>query len=376
MDIDIPVTDNTALFKARIKMLKMKGSSQRTLSEDQEVKVANSEHFELYAAHSRQIGQHIRELRDLVLEKRKTYLLSTVNVYGHDNFMSDSDRRQCDEDTETAMRQCSKLIRNLEVQVESDETLRRTDEYPHLKAITFLLSVYLENVCRIVAELRALQLKKTQHLGKICRLGNLVEKFNPQIERLRNENEKKKIELQQKKDRLTERLAMKNKQNLESGQVDDNIFISEPVEENFGLRQRKEEKKQNESFTTGINYEEEDKENQDIHHQVDPVVMAQLIVENDRIYEKFTQRTNEIELIESQFAEVQKLQRTFAEKVVEQERDIEIIHDKTIYTLENLDQANEFIREAIKNSASRRVIALFCLIVLTLTLLFLDWYNA
>jgi syntaxin 18 len=61
--------------------------------------------------------------------------------------------------------------------------------------------------------------------------------------------------------------------------------------------------------------------------------------------------------------------------VVEQEKDIEIIHENTIHTLDNLDQANEFIREAIKNSASRRVIALFCLIVLTFTLLFLDWYN-
>lgn len=110
--------------------------------------------------------------------------------------------------------------------------------------------------------------------------------------------------------------------------------------------------------------------------QVIPQPMqARLLKENNRMYEKFSQRSNEIELIEAQFAEVQKLQQTFAEKVVEQERDIEIIHEKTIYTLENMDQANEFITKAIKNSASRRVIALFCLIVLTMVLLFIDWYN-
>ncbi|CAD5225285.1 unnamed protein product [Bursaphelenchus okinawaensis] len=423
MDIDVALSDNTALFKARLKMLKMKGALKKTL--DEETKVPNSDNFKLYAAHSRQIAQHIRELRDLVLEKRKSYLLSTVNVYGHDNFMSDSDRKQCDDDTETAMKQCSRLIRNLEVQVESDETLRREDEYLHLKAVAFMLSLYLENVCRIVSDLRASQLKKTQHLGKICRLGNLVDKFGPQIERMRRENERKRKELQLKKDELDQKLALKEQNGVRTGgssvpgfgnenngiksegsgkvktefdctvkndnsskngrsstmnsengttvkqEATDDDFIdakqefSKQDDNSFGIRQRKQNQ---------MDFEEEDKENYDT--KVDPVFLAQLTVENDRIYDKFTQRTNEIEMIESQFAEVQKLQRTFAEKVVEQERDIEIIHDKTIHTLENLEQANDFIREAIKNSASRRVIALFCLIVLTLVLLFVDWYNA
>lgn len=60
---------------------------------------------------------------------------------------------------------------------------------------------------------------------------------------------------------------------------------------------------------------------------------------------------------------------------MDQERDIDSIHTQTIHTLDNLEIANEFIREAIRNTATRRVISLFCLIVLTFTLLFLDWYN-
>lgn len=60
---------------------------------------------------------------------------------------------------------------------------------------------------------------------------------------------------------------------------------------------------------------------------------------------------------------------------MDQERDIDIIHTQTIHTLDNLEVANEFIREAIRNTATRRVILLFCLIVLTFTLIFLDWYN-
>ena len=44
-------------------------------------------------------------------------------------------------------------------------------------------------------------------------------------------------------------------------------------------------------------------------------------------------------------------------------------------TTENLQMANEQIREAIKNNAGFRVWILFFLVVMTFSLLFLDWYN-
>lgn len=76
----------------------MVGISEASVS-DGEKPIATSVNFRLYTAHARQICQHIRELADLVLERRKSYLLTRVNVYGHDNFMTDEDRRQFDSDT-------------------------------------------------------------------------------------------------------------------------------------------------------------------------------------------------------------------------------------------------------------------------------------
>jgi syntaxin 18 len=102
---------------------------------------------------------------------------------------------------------------------------------------------------------------------------------------------------------------------------------------------------------------------------------AQLMVENKGLFDKFLHTNSEIQVVERQLAEIQRLQDVFTEKVLEQEKGIDVIHTQTIYTLDNLESANQYIRAAIKNGASRRVIALFCLIVLTLTLLFLDWYN-
>lgn len=101
----------------------------------------------------------------------------------------------------------------------------------------------------------------------------------------------------------------------------------------------------------------------------------QLMIENEELYQRFARTNTDIQRIETQMNEIKRLQDTFAEKVLEQEAEIEQISVKTMHTLDNLEAANDFIRQAIQNSASRRVIALFCLIVLTFTLLFLDWYN-
>ncbi|VDM52206.1 unnamed protein product [Angiostrongylus costaricensis] len=84
---------------------------------------------------------------------------------------------------------------------------------------------------------------------------------------------------------------------------------------------------------------------------------------------------SQIEGLETQIAEIQRLQETFAEKIMDQEKDIEIINEAALHTSENLRDGNEWIRQAISNSAGRRVVVLFCIVVITFTLLFIDWYN-
>uniref|UniRef100_A0A1I7TFI0 t-SNARE coiled-coil homology domain-containing protein n=1 Tax=Caenorhabditis tropicalis TaxID=1561998 RepID=A0A1I7TFI0_9PELO len=95
------------------------------------------------------------------------------------------------------------------------------------------------------------------------------------------------------------------------------------------------------------------------------------------IKEKFVKadRDDEIEKLEQQISEIQSLSSVFSEKLMDQERDIDLINDLALHTSENLVDGNEWIRKAITNSALRRVILLFCIVVLTFTLLFLDWYN-
>ncbi|XP_037081173.1 syntaxin-18-like [Pollicipes pollicipes] len=62
-------------------------------------------------------------------------------------------------------------------------------------------------------------------------------------------------------------------------------------------------------------------------------------------------------------------------RVLEQDKDVDRIGDTVIGTTENIKDANEQLRSAIKKNAGTRVWVMFFLLVISFSLLFLDWYN-
>lgn len=58
-----------------------------------------------------------------------------------------------------------------------------------------------------------------------------------------------------------------------------------------------------------------------------------------------------------------------------QKGDIERISTTVVGATENVREANEQIRQAIQRNAGLRAYVLFFLLVMSFTLLFLDWYN-
>lgn len=62
-------------------------------------------------------------------------------------------------------------------------------------------------------------------------------------------------------------------------------------------------------------------------------------------------------------------------QVLQQEQDIDRVANTVVGATENVKDANEQIKQAIQRNAGLRVYILFFLIVMTFTLLFLDWYN-
>lgn len=79
--------------------------------------------------------------------------------------------------------------------------------------------------------------------------------------------------------------------------------------------------------------------------------------------------------IQSKVVKIAQLQEVFTEKVLQQNEEIERISTTLVGTTENLKDANTHIRQAIQSNASLRIYILFFLIVMSFSLLFLDWYN-
>lgn len=448
------MTDNTALFRALIKIAEKStaerkhenghlGNETATASRHQQrpnttaaKRPPSSPHFRLYNSHARQILVDVTELRDLVLDKRKEYILcsNAFSLYGAQRFMSDEDRKKFDRETDMAIRQCTKLIKDLELQIESDRTLRANDERKHLTTVVNLLNIYLKEVLSIVAQLRQIHVRKTRQIRKICRLANLVDMYELKLAEVQREEDVKTEKLTQMKQQLEKKhrkvkLEKEKRPTEEYKQNSSLPPILLPKEEAFDVetsadgwdeavdvpalleepelvgqghhypdvfggegwadaeldislessviepKPRPSMQKSRKRPSMGPVDEQQQQTDSSIYEPTNKAEQSQLVAENRKLFDRFASLDTELQRIESHVAEIQRLQNVFAEKISEQEENIDIIHSRTVYTLDNLEQANDYIREAIKNQANRRVILIFCLLVLTFTLLFLHWYN-
>ncbi|XP_040821650.1 syntaxin-18 isoform X2 [Ochotona curzoniae] len=98
--------------------------------------------------------------------------------------------------------------------------------------------------------------------------------------------------------------------------------------------------------------------------------------ENQRLIGEMNSLFDEVRQIEGKVVEISRLQEIFTEKVLQQEAEIDNIHQLVVGATENIKEGNEDIREAIKNNAGFRVWILFFLVMCSFSLLFLDWYDS
>ncbi|VDM42158.1 unnamed protein product [Toxocara canis] len=291
--------------------------------------------------------------------------------------MCEWERNELDDESERAIRQCSQLIRSFERQIRSDTQLRASDEAAHLEGVARILESYLRKIAKIITELRSVRVRKTAEMKKMIRLSTLVQIHKNKLrnEALAHEDESNGDENQTKLDRFHRETSSNS--------------VPLPQESTSGLRKRRSGEKGDVNRTTKEEQSEvapfvegyrlaEDRWEQIPASTDEPLSeeeRVQMVAENEKLYAKLAQVDSDILRIEKQMNQIHRLQETFAEKVLDQERDINFVSETTVHSVENIREGNEQIRQAIQNMASRRVILLFCIIVLTFTLLFLDWYN-
>ncbi|CAG2191800.1 STX18 [Mytilus edulis] len=307
------MSDVTNLFKATVKTIKSRNkiSKENGKKEFTNIFPATKQRSD-FENTAKGLVSTITQLKDFLLKHRKDYVNAGSFLSSDVSSLTDTERDQIDTEAQTVIKKCQQTI--VMFKKDAHHQIVHPQVKEHRDHVIRIIEDYLKVVCKVYSEQRAVRVKRVVDKKRISKLA------------------------------FPERKAKQRKINTKADlDLPSNIDIDHtpPVKDD--------------SFS--------------------PEEAQMFEQENAELFNELNSLVSEVSQIEGKVLEIAKLQEIFAEKVLEQETDIESIEQTTVGTTENITKGNEEIREAIKNSAGFRVWILFFLITCTLSLLFLDWYN-
>lgn len=325
--------DITPLFKACIKTVKTRNKAfgiQSPVSDDKQ-RILRSKPKTGFMAGAKDIISQITKLRDYLLENRERYLSFFNNVTSDE--MTEAERDQVDVTAQRIINTCSHLLREFKIDSRKHPVPCQTKEYKD--AVIYLIDSYLKAVVKIHSELKALRVKQALDIRKLSRLELPYARStipNPFIE---DKPITKAIEKEEKEVETEEVDVVRTKMDLTENEI---AVMSDEGE-------------------------------------LSPEELQMFESENVQLLNELNTMTEEVRQIESKVLHIAELQEIFTEKILQQEQDIDKIANTVVGTTETMKDANEQIKQAIQRNAGLRVYILFFLLVMSFTLLFLDWYN-
>ncbi|XP_054714597.1 syntaxin-18-like isoform X1 [Uloborus diversus] len=313
--------DITVLFKACVKSLRTRNKALGLNEKDKSILSSRRAKSE-FAVKTKEVLVTITKMKDFLLEHRKDYISVNHTLHGVSN-MSDAERDKIDSEAQAFMQMCVEVIKTLNAEVKKT-VLPQLKE--HQEAVISLINQYLKAVCKIYSGQKAIRVKQAIDRQKMLRLES---DFKERKSSVGEDTFPKPLEVENTKPSSGSELALVN-----------DYVATEP---------------------------------QDL--DISPEEFQMFEEENQRLYDDMNTLVDEVREIEGKVVEIGKLQQILSEKVLQQDQDINRISDTVMGTTENIKEGNEEIREAMKKNASFRVWILFILIVLSFSLLFLDWYS-
>ncbi|XP_072476312.1 syntaxin-18 isoform X2 [Notamacropus eugenii] len=287
-----------------------------------------------FSSRAREVISHIGKLRDFLLEHRKDYINAYSHIMSDYMRMTDTERDQIDQDAQIFMRTCSEAIQQLRTEAHKEVHSQQVKE--HRSAVLDFIEDYLRRVCKIYSEQRAIRVKRVVDKKRLSRLE--PDQSSKSTESSSSEKVSQNSSEESEEKSTTEENQDKNLTEAQS---------------NFGL------------WGDGRGEDELSPEEIQVFEQ-----------ENQRLVGEMNSLFDEVRQIEGKVVEISRLQEIFTEKVLQQETEIDNIHQLVVGATENIKEGNEDIREAIKNNAGFRVWILFFLVMCSFSLLFLDWYDS
>ncbi|KAK7595574.1 hypothetical protein V9T40_013399 [Parthenolecanium corni] len=225
--------------------------------------------------------------------------------------LSDLEREQIDLAAYNINKHCASLLKELAAFNEKNSS--STQLYEHQKGVLEIVDNYLKSVSRIYSEMKECYSKRLASY-------NSMMKVTPK---------------EQKADLAKEEVKPSYNQDLDESNVHTNPIVDELTEEELQMFE----------------------------------------VENADLINELNNLRGEVHAIEQKVTHIAELQGTFTEMVLQQDTDIQRIDTRLIGSTENVRDANDELRKAVQNNASFRFYLLFFILMMSITLLFLNWYN-
>jgi len=318
----------------------------------------------------------ITKLRDFLLRHRMDY----INIHSHLIFeqvrsMTDAERDQVDGNAQAVMRSCGEEIRLFRSDLTRQKLRPQVEEH---RSITItMIDTYMKVVCKIFSEMKAVRVKRVLDRKRLSRIGGNV--ASKRVENAVEASHKRLKLTKEEDDGGEERATTPPPLDAASPSADVDAASLDDADSDANspttLNDAASERGGNASTTWASTSFDDDVDVDRIADNLSAEEIQMFEQENAFLIDELQNTTDDVKKIEGQVIEIARLQEIFSEKILQQEGDISRIGENLTGTTENLQMANEQIREAIKNNAGFRVWILFFLVVMTFSLLFLDWYN-
>lgn len=346
--------DVTPMFKACVMTVKLRN---KNLPAPNKNRILQKQAKDEFSKEVKDICHQITSLKTLLMENRAAYMKFACHLKNSAQ-MSDEQRDLIDRECEKIVSFYTRHLTQLRYEWKKKDLKRQRQE--HVEAVLELLGSYLKTVQKIHLDQKRYRM---QHELETYRL-------------LKLESDKKKIPVSPVSDETYTRTVKQKKRNEDlDGWDHEDVESSEEEQENEPLLNNA----GTESRSASKVALDEDIQKEQLRYEesseLSPEDIQVYESENMQLYNELQGLAEEVEQIEKNVVDIAKLQEIFTEKVVSQKHDIERISNTVVGATENVKDANEQIKQAIQRNAGLRVWALFFLLVMSFTLLFLDWYN-
>lgn len=131
------------------------------------------------------------------------------------------------------------------------------------------------------------------------------------------------------------------------------------------------------SSEASINSDPKDIEVSQQNHQAETKGMQQQLLDEETrtLQIELTNLIDTVQETERKMLEMSALNHLFSTHVLHQAQQIERLYEQAVEATENVNEGNKELRKAIQRNSSSRTFLLLFLVVLPLSLLFLDWYQ-